>query len=1101
MPLNLIFIQPGNYSIEDNGIPGDNISVIKDGNGNVIFTFGHPADALGFTVSTPGVNITVNITDSMGAANFTIGSTDPDPMVGPAQSPDSIVIQNIRTTGTVTLVANGTITEGTHDAAADITAGALIMSAGAGIGVPGNAIETRTGLFEAETTTGGIAISNFGSVQIGGITADVDGLDVVTSGNINFTTVGSIFLTEANSVTAAEVVHGGSTSGNVVLTAIGANADIIGNVDNGAVTVPRGSLTMTAGRDIQLGTTGSDFNNDVITNNTLTFIAGRDILIDGFSDILADNFGLNTGGNLVFTAGRNIGILNVAGTSASVTASGSGGGDAIITTGQGGTLTVNGPGSFALGSTSGDVIIAADRILIDAGSGISSPSGTVIIRPRTNGRVIDLGSGTDGGFAVELSNTELNRIFAATLRIGDGSTGNIDVTGAIAMTSAGNAPDLILRSGTDINFGAGASLSVLDQLTLRAGDNILAAATSVITAVTVDALVDEFGDDGGFGGIGTLATIASPTVTPPVITLQGQAEADRLNGSASGETILGNGGNDILRGFGGNDSLNGGTGSDSMDGGLGDDFLFVDLGSDTVIEAVGEGNDRVFTSASYSLTAGASIETFTTTNSAATTALNLTGNALAQTIYGNAGANTLDGGGGGDLMVGLGGDDFYFIRNSADRAVESAGAGADRVFAAASFILEANSSVEIIGTINEAALTGLSLTGNALAQSIVGNAGNNTLDSGGGGDIMSGLGGNDFYFVRAATDRAVESAAGGSDRVFAALSFTLEAGSSIEILSTTDNNGLTAINLTGNALAQTLYGNAGANTLDGNGGGDEMNGLGGNDFYMIRSASDRAVEVAAAGSDRIFAAVSFALEAGSSVEIIGTVNQGATTAINLTGNAITQTIVGNAGANSLDSGGGNDVMIGLGGDDFYMVRAAGDRAAETAGNGNDRVFAAVNFVLEAGSAVEILSTIFNAAVDPINLTGNELAQSVFGNDGANALDGKGGIDLLTGFAGADTFRFTTALGAGNIDQVSDFQAGVDKIALENAVFTGLAAGALPAGAFVVGAAAADADDRIIYNNATGALLFDADGTGAGAAVQFAVLQGLPVISASDFTVI
>ena len=39
--------------------------------------------------------------------------------------------------------------------------------------------------------------------------------------------------------------------------------------------------------------------------------------------------------------------------------------------------------------------------------------------------------------------------------------------------------------------------------------------------------------------------------------------------------------------------------------------------------------------------------------------------------------------------------------------------------------------------------------------------------------------------------------------------------------------------------------------------------------------------------------------------------------------------------------------------------------------------------------------------------------------------------------------------------------------LENAVFTGLTQGAfLPAGDFVIGAAAADATDRIIYNSAT-----------------------------------
>ena len=55
---------------------------------------------------------------------------------------------------------------------------------------------------------------------------------------------------------------------------------------------------------------------------------------------------------------------------------------------------------------------------------------------------------------------------------------------------------------------------------------------------------------------------------------------------------------------------------------------------------------------------------------------------------------------------------------------------------------------------------------------------------------------------------------------------------------------------------------------------------------------------------------------------------------------------------------------------------------------------------------------------------------------------------------------------------------------------------------MIGTQAADADDRIIYNQATGALLFDADGSGgASSAVQFATLDGAPIITASDFTVI
>lgn len=112
-----------------------------------------------------------------------------------------------------------------------------------------------------------------------------------------------------------------------------------------------------------------------------------------------------------------------------------------------------------------------------------------------------------------------------------------------------------------------------------------------------------------------------------------------------------------------------------------------------------------------------------------------------------------------------------------------------------------------------------------------------------------------------------------------------------------------------------------------------------------------------------------------------------------------------------------------------------------------------------------------------------------------------GRDLLAGFGGADSFRFSTALGPGNVDAIADFVSGTDRIRLDDAVFAGVGGlGALAAGAFVTGTAAGDADDRIIYNGATGQLFFDADGSGAGAAVLFATLTGHPTLVASDFVI-
>jgi Ca2+-binding RTX toxin-like protein len=167
----------------------------------------------------------------------------------------------------------------------------------------------------------------------------------------------------------------------------------------------------------------------------------------------------------------------------------------------------------------------------------------------------------------------------------------------------------------------------------------------------------------------------------------------------------------------------------------------------------------------------------------------------------------------------------------------------------------------------------------------------------------------------------------------------------------------------------------------------------------------------------------------------------------------------------------------------------------------DRAFASASYTLGAAVHVETLSTSNNAGTGAIDLTGNELVNTLFGNAGANILDGKAGADTLAGFGGADQFAFTSALGGGNVDRITDFLSGTDKIALDDAIFTGIGTpGAFNAAAFVTGSAAADGNDRIIYNGATGQLFYDADGTGGIAAVLFATLDGKPALSAGDFIV-
>jgi serralysin len=174
----------------------------------------------------------------------------------------------------------------------------------------------------------------------------------------------------------------------------------------------------------------------------------------------------------------------------------------------------------------------------------------------------------------------------------------------------------------------------------------------------------------------------------------------------------------------------------------------------------------------------------------------------------------------------------------------------------------------------------------------------------------------------------------------------------------------------------------------------------------------------------------------------------------LTGTAADELIVGTAGANTLTGNAGIDFMFGGAGNDTL-----------NGGEGDDQ--------LDGGA-------------------GNDIFLGGLGND------------TLSGGIGNDVFVFNSAT-TNNLDTILDFVTGTDKIQLSKSIFSNLGAtGNLTENAFWSDAGAVkgnDANDRVVHNTTTGALYYDADGSGSGAAVQIALLGTSTTVSFSDFAVI
>jgi serralysin len=192
----------------------------------------------------------------------------------------------------------------------------------------------------------------------------------------------------------------------------------------------------------------------------------------------------------------------------------------------------------------------------------------------------------------------------------------------------------------------------------------------------------------------------------------------------------------------------------------------------------------------------------------------------------------------------------------------------------------------------------------------------------------------------------------------------------------------------------------------------------------------------------------------------------------LYGNAGNDTLSAGAANYSLYGGTGNDVLTGNIGEDELR-----------GGAGND--------VLAGGANADYLA----------GDTGNDVLS---GGAGQDDLYGGTGSDKLTGGTGSDTFVFDTKLNAKtNVDTIADFQRKDDTIQLDGTIFKklGNSSSLLNKSFFAIGTKAKDKNDYIVYDKAKGALYYDADGSGAAAAVKFAQLKAGTVLAYDDFYVL
>ena len=320
--------------------------------------------------------------------------------------------------------------------------------------------------------------------------------------------------------------------------------------------------------------------------------------------------------------------------------------------------------SYTLGPNDLNLVLTGTADLQGYGNAANN-----VINGNSGNNLIDGGAGADSMFGGAGNDTYF------VDNAGDGvvenaNEGNDTVFSTVHHTLSANVENLILQGSADLQGYGNSGANVIYG---NAGNNLLnggGGADLMVGGAGDDIYFVDNASDSAFEsanqGNDTVFSTANYGLAADVenLILQGSADLQGY-GSSQANVIYGNSGNNLL---------NGGAGADLMVGGAGNDTYFVDNASDGVVENLNEGNDAVFASVTYALTAN--VETLVLQGSGN---IDGYGNALANGMFGNAGANRLDGGAGADQLTGNTGNDVFAFQTgqaSGDVVVDFIGNGA-----------------------------------------------------------------------------------------------------------------------------------------------------------------------------------------------------------------------------------------------------------------------------------------------------------------------------------------------------------------------------------------------------------------------------------------